>query len=155
MVVPPFDFALASWQAGSLRNYRSAREVAIALTLVSGSGPKMIGGALSEVQEDVSIISPERLSTTLELLLHCTADNPQSGGAASKYQDLTVELESLEPALSLLYTLKPTNHELVHLEAIRAATTACERQLESFLAKLEKLDKRLGTRYCVRRTPKS
>ncbi|CAD6591630.1 MAG: hypothetical protein ASARMPREDX12_005284 [Alectoria sarmentosa] len=69
----------------------------------------------------------------------------ENGEAASKYQDLIIELESLERALSRLYTLKPAERELVHLEAIRATASACKRPLESFLAKIEKFDKRLGT----------
>ena len=58
---------------------------------------------------------------------------------------MTIELESLERALSRLHTLKPVQHELVHLEAIRAAASACKRPLENFLTKLEKFEKRLDT----------
>ena len=58
---------------------------------------------------------------------------------------MIIELESLERALSRLHTLKPVEHELVHLEAIRAAASACKRPLENFLTKLEKFEKRLGT----------
>ena len=79
------------------------------------------------------------------LVSHYTANHQQNGEATSKYQDLIVELELLERALSRLYTLKPAEHELVHLEAIRAAASACKRPLETFLAKLEKFEKRLGT----------
>ncbi len=90
--------------------------------------------------------SASRSNDARASFLYCTADSPQNGEAASKYQGLIIELESLERALSRLYTLKPTHHELVHLDAIRAAATACKRPLESFLAKIEKFDKRLGTR---------
>ena len=47
--------------------------------------------------------------------------------------------------MSRLYTLKPSEHELVHLEAIRAAASACKRPLESFMETIEKFEKRLGT----------
>ena len=79
------------------------------------------------------------------LVSYCTANDQQNGEATSKYQNLIIELESLERALSRLYTLKPAEHELVHLEAIRAAASACKRPLEDFLAKIEKFEKRLGT----------
>ena len=58
---------------------------------------------------------------------------------------MIIELESIDRALSRLYNLKPADHELVHLEAIRAAASACKRPLESFLAKIEKFEKHLGT----------
>ena len=51
----------------------------------------------------------------------------------------------LERALSRLYTLKPAENQLVHLEAVRAAASACKRPLETFLAKIEKFEKHLGT----------
>ena len=86
------------------------------------------------------VTSPDRNS-----VLHCTTYLQQNGEATSKYQDLIIELESLERALSRLYTLKPAEHELVHLEAIRAAASACKRPLESFLPKIEKFEKHLGT----------
>ena len=74
-----------------------------------------------------------------------SANLQQNGDATSKYQDLIIELELLERTLSRLYTLKPAEHELVRLEAIRAAASACKRPLESFMKKLEKFEKRLGT----------
>ena len=79
------------------------------------------------------------------LVSHCTANHQQNGEATSKYQDLIIELELLERALLRLYSLKPAEHELIHLEAIRAAASASKRPLENFLAKLEKFEKRLGT----------
>ena len=84
------------------------------------------------------------MSLFTQVLFH-SADLQQNGEATSKYQDLIIELESLERALSRLYTLKPAEHELVHLEAIRAAALACQRPLESFMEKIEKFEKPLGT----------
>ena len=68
----------------------------------------------------------------------------QDSEAASKYQNLLVELEFLSRALSRLNTLQPDHHELAHLEAIRAAAEACRRPLEDFLKKIHKYDKSLG-----------
>ena len=93
----------------------------------------------------MSVFIPDLSPTTFQsCVLRCNADPKQNGEATSKYQDLIIELESLERALSRLYTLKPAEHELVHLDAIRAAATTCKRPLESFLAKIEKFEKRLG-----------
>lgn len=47
--------------------------------------------------------------------------------------------------MSRLYELKPTKHELTHLEAIRAAATACRRPLETFLDRISKFERTLGT----------
>ena len=107
---------------------------------------KLTGKIASELKEvsianSESLISKQRQFWTALLTTH----GSQNGEAASKYQDLIIELESLERALSRLYTLKPAECKLVHLEAIRAAASACKRPLESFLAKIEKFDKRLGT----------
>ena len=56
-----------------------------------------------------------------------------------------IELEGLSRALSRLNTLSPTEHELQHLDAIRAATAACKRPLKEFLEKIAKFDSSLGT----------
>lgn len=97
---------------------------------------KLTGKIVSELK-DVSLLCSRALRYITDL--------QQNGAATSRYQDLIIELESLERALSRLYSLKPAEHELVHLEAIRAAASACKRSLQSFLARIEKFEKRLGT----------
>ncbi|KAG8529662.1 uncharacterized protein KY384_005143 [Bacidia gigantensis] len=68
----------------------------------------------------------------------------KSSETAARYQNLLVELETLSRALTRLNTLKPTEHDLVHLDAVRAAVAACKRPLEDFLKKLSTYDKALG-----------
>lgn len=121
MVVPPFGFGVGGFLAVA----------------------KLTGKIVSELRD--ACLYPRSLSNDLPIcVLRCNADLEQNGEATSKYQDLIIELESLERALSRLYTLKPAEHELVHLDAIRAAATTCKRPLESFLARIEKFEKRLG-----------
>ena len=97
---------------------------------------KLTGKIASELKD---------VRVSLTQVLFYSANLQQNGEATSKYQDLIIELESLERALSRLYTLKPAEHELAHLEAIRAAASACQRPLESFMERIGKFDKRLGT----------
>ena len=68
----------------------------------------------------------------------------QNGEAAPAYQSLLLELEALERALQQLNTLKPTQHELLQLNSIRATALSCERPLQRFLDKISKFDARLG-----------
>jgi Fungal N-terminal domain of STAND proteins len=68
--------------------------------------------------------------------------NPES---APDYQHLLIELEALDRALKQLLRIQPVHHELQRLEGIRALTTACQRPLEEFLAKIEKFEEHLGS----------
>ena len=69
----------------------------------------------------------------------------QNGEAPTRYQNVIIELGTLERTLSRLYELKPGRHELKHLDAIRAVATACKRPLEDFVERVSKFDKSLGT----------
>ena len=88
--------------------------------------------------------SEQKPAQFLPCLLSIADKGTQNGEAPAKYQNLIIELETLGRALSRLYELKPAQHELTHLDAIRAAATACRRPLETFLAALEKFEKSLG-----------
>ncbi len=55
-----------------------------------------------------------------------------------------MELELLGSALSHIQTIKPVQGDLVHLEAIRAAVSACQIPLNKFLEKISKYDSSLG-----------
>jgi len=68
--------------------------------------------------------------------------NPES---ARDYQDLLVDLEALDRALKQLQCIRPAEHELRGLEAIRALALTCQRPLEEFLAKIEKFNGSLGS----------
>jgi len=68
--------------------------------------------------------------------------NPES---APDYQQLLIELESLDRTLKQLQCIKPAQHELIRLEGIRALAFTCQRPLEEFLAKIEKFEEHLGS----------
>ena len=94
------------------------------------------------------LLVPSRVDShryPMYIMAHTALLTTRNGEASPKYQDLIIGLESLERALSRLYTLKPAERALVHLEAIRVAASAYERPLERFLATLENFEKRVGT----------
>ena len=57
---------------------------------------------------------------------------------------MLIELESLDRTLKLLQHIKPAQHELRRLDAIRSLASVCQRPLEDFLAKIVKFENDLG-----------
>ncbi|KAF8248008.1 hypothetical protein K440DRAFT_549882 [Wilcoxina mikolae CBS 423.85] len=67
-----------------------------------------------------------------------------TGGAASEYQHVILELRSLERVLIHLAALEPTDENANHVNAIRGMALACQLPLREFLTKLEKYEVSLG-----------
>ncbi|MCJ1313124.1 hypothetical protein MMC25_006801 [Agyrium rufum] len=63
-----------------------------------------------------------------------------TGGAASEYQQVIVELHGLQNVLVRLAAFEPTESNIDHVNAIRRMALACSFPLEDFLSKLEKYD---------------
>ena len=101
---------------------------------------KLTGKVVSELKEvglpKSDLPQPTRVTAN---------NNSQSGEAPVKYQNLLVQLELLQRALSKLNDIKPAANDLKHLEAIRAGSEACRRPLETFLERVSKFDKALGS----------
>ena len=67
--------------------------------------------------------------------------NPES---AVDYQDLLIELESLNRALKQLQSLTPAHHEAHRLETVRALAITCIIPMEHFLARISEFEASLG-----------
>lgn len=67
-----------------------------------------------------------------------------SGGASSEYQGAVVELENLQRTLQHLASIKPTEGNINHVNAIRGMALACQLPLQDFRAKLSKYEASLG-----------
>ena len=65
--------------------------------------------------------------------------------AAPDYQYLLIELESLDRALKWLQGLKPAQHEMRRLDAIRAMASTCQWPLQEFLDRIQKFEHHLGS----------
>ena len=63
-----------------------------------------------------------------------------TGGAASEYQQVIVELHGLQNVLIRLTAFEPTESNISHVNAIRRMGLACNLPLAEFLAKLERFD---------------
>ena len=68
----------------------------------------------------------------------------ETGGAASEYQNVVVELKGLKYVLQHLEALEPTADNIGHVNAIRGMALACRIPLLEFLGKLEKYESSLG-----------
>ena len=68
----------------------------------------------------------------------------ETGGAASEYQNVVVELKGLKYVLQHLEALEPTEDNIGHVNAIRGMALACRIPLSEFLGKLEKYESSLG-----------
>lgn len=68
----------------------------------------------------------------------------ETGGATTEYQLVVVELKGLKNILRHLETLKPTEDNVTHINAIRGMALACQLPLRDFMAKLEKYESTLG-----------
>lgn len=68
----------------------------------------------------------------------------ESGGAKTEYQDLILELESLQHALQHLDKLQTKSGSSSSLDSIKYAALSCCRPLEQFLDKIQRYDRSLG-----------
>lgn len=67
-----------------------------------------------------------------------------TGGAASEYQHVIIELNGLKNVLRRLESLQPNQDNEHHINAIRGMALACQLPLREFLAKMEKFEASLG-----------
>jgi hypothetical protein len=66
-----------------------------------------------------------------------------SGGSASEYQELMLELDGLRLALTRIEHLKGSAEQTPAINSIKVAALNCKFVLDSFLMKLKKYDKSL------------
>ena len=80
--------------------------------------------------------------SSLQLLLElCTKIGNalrKTGGAASDYQHVIVELQGLQNVLVRLAALEPTESNVGHVNAIRGMALACQFPLREFLIRIDK-----------------
>lgn len=76
----------------------------------------------------------------------------KAGKAAPEYQALLQELQSLEGALSKINGIQPSVERLHNLEPMRAAASACQIPLQTYLSKVAKFDEELGARTAKKRS---
>lgn len=67
-----------------------------------------------------------------------------TGGSASEYQHVVLELENLQHVLSHLQALEPNASNVNHVNAIRGMALACMLPLQDFLAKIKKYEATMG-----------
>ncbi|KAF1975820.1 hypothetical protein BU23DRAFT_457585, partial [Bimuria novae-zelandiae CBS 107.79] len=63
-----------------------------------------------------------------------------SSEATSKFQQVIVEIEGLQDALTRLAALEPTESNLAHVNAVRRMALACSLPMQDFLSRLEKYE---------------
>lgn len=68
----------------------------------------------------------------------------ESGGAASEFQDVIVELDALVALLQRLQALHSIRPNLAPGNAIWALASECQLPIQDFLKRIEKFEKRLG-----------
>ncbi|KAJ9609755.1 Transcriptional regulatory protein sin3 [Cladophialophora chaetospira] len=76
----------------------------------------------------------------------------KSSEAASDYQLLVIELETLDRTLKALERLAPVTHDARRLSAIKALASTCQLPLQEFLTEIEKFEPSLGSWNARRRT---
>jgi hypothetical protein len=64
----------------------------------------------------------------------------EAGGVTAEYQQVIIEIEGLQDALTRLAALEPTQSNIDHVNAIRRMALACSFPLHDFLSKLEKYE---------------
>lgn len=79
-----------------------------------------------------------------KLIVDITNSLQDIGGAASDYQELIRELETLRKALAHLDSLQPSAPDSKIYDSIRFAALSCRQPLEDFLQKIRKYEKSLG-----------
>ncbi|KAL9618414.1 MAG: hypothetical protein Q9160_006855 [Pyrenula sp. 1 TL-2023] len=67
-----------------------------------------------------------------------------TGGAATEYQHVTIELQALQRVLQQLESLQPTEKNANYVNAIRGLALACHLPLQDFLKKLSKYENSMG-----------
>ena len=68
----------------------------------------------------------------------------ETGGAASDYQHVIIELKGLKRALQQLERLEPTDDNASHVNAVRAMALACQLPLREFLDRIESFEPSMG-----------
>ena len=68
----------------------------------------------------------------------------ETGGAATEYQHVVIELRALKNVLRQLEALEPTEHNAHYVNAIRGMALACQLPLREFLVKLDKYEASLS-----------
>lgn len=68
----------------------------------------------------------------------------ETGGASTEYQQVVIELKSLEGILRHLETLETTEDNVNHVNAIRGMALACQLPLRDFMGRLERYGAALG-----------
>ena len=64
----------------------------------------------------------------------------EAGGATAEYQQVVIEIEGLQDALTRLAALEPTESNIDHVNAIRRMALACQLPMKDFLLKLEQYE---------------
>ena len=82
--------------------------------------------------------------STIALIARVSKALKDTGGAASEYQQITIELESLQRILQHLERLQPHSSNTSHVNAVRATALACKVPLQNFLNSLERFETSLG-----------
>lgn len=67
-----------------------------------------------------------------------------SGGAASEYQQVVIELEGLQRCLNHLQALEPDEYNIARVNALRGMALSVKIPLEEFLNKLQKYEASMG-----------
>ncbi|KAF2635384.1 hypothetical protein P280DRAFT_194530 [Massarina eburnea CBS 473.64] len=63
-----------------------------------------------------------------------------SSGVSAEYQQVIIEIEGLQDALTRLARLEPTESNIDHVNAIRRMALACSLPMQDFLSKLERYE---------------
>ena len=82
--------------------------------------------------------------STIALIAKVSRALQTTGGAASDYQQVRIELDSLQRILQHLERLEPYGSNTNHVNAVRAIALACKVPLQNFLDNLEKFESSLG-----------
>ncbi|KAF6220078.1 hypothetical protein HO133_003209 [Letharia lupina] len=81
--------------------------------------------------------------SAIGLVKRVTKALKETGGAPTDYQLVVIELKGLKSILRHLETLKPTEDNVTHINAIRGMAVACQLPLRDFMLKLEKYESTL------------
>lgn len=79
---------------------------------------------------------------TIELIVKVVAAFKDSGGASAEYQQVVQELETLLQLLKHIDTIKSTESNLAHVNAIKGVALSIQEPLQKFL---DKVTKRYGS----------
>ncbi|KAL8365584.1 hypothetical protein RB595_004414 [Gaeumannomyces hyphopodioides] len=80
-----------------------------------------------------------------KLIFDITSCLKDIGGAKSEYQDLVIELDCLQKALSDIENLRDLGSNPIRADSIRYTVLACKRPLDDFLVRLRKYEGTLGS----------